>query len=104
MAPMVDPSLKKTAQISSGVQPITFTEKGGVDTGVFVNWDDQSKSNIVTRADLSIRGQATDMRYNDISQFIYGGFAFGSITISSNGPWLPGQAIQIGRASCRERV
>jgi len=90
-----DPSLEITTQTSSGAQPITFTEKGGVNTGVFVNWDDESKSNIVTRDDLSIRGQSANLRYNDISQFIVGGFGFGSITISSNGPWLPNQEIPV---------
>src|SRR6185437_14050698 len=43
------PASLHTASIGTGSEPITFIESGGVNTGVFANWDGAKHSTIVTR-------------------------------------------------------
>jgi hypothetical protein len=87
--------------LAAGSQPITFIEQGGVNTGVFGNWDGAKKSTIVTLGaqegtPTSIRGQSATFKYNDIAGSIVGGFAFGSITVTAaNGTWASGQRIPV---------
>jgi len=91
-----NPALVRTNSISSGSEPITLVESGGVDTGVFVNWDDSKKSNIVTVDSPVIRGQSAVVRYNDISTSIVGGFAFATLTqTAQNNTWASGQRIPV---------
>ncbi len=91
-----DPALLRTDSISTGSQPITFIESGGVNTGVFANWDGAKKTDIITRDSTAIRGQSASLRYNDISQSIVGGFSFASITMSAtNNTWASGQRIPV---------
>src|SRR5579885_1310320 len=79
-----------------GSQPITFIEQGGVNTGVFGNWDGSKKTNVVTLDSGTIRGQSATFRYNDISGSIVGGFAFGTITMTAtNNTWASGQRIPV---------
>ncbi|MDE1767015.1 MAG: hypothetical protein KGI27_12210, partial [Thaumarchaeota archaeon] len=81
---------------TAGSQPITFIEQGGVNTGVFGNWDGGKKTNIITLDSTSIRGQSDTYKYNDIAGSIVGGFSFGSITMTAtNGTWASGQRIPI---------
>lgn len=59
-----------------GDEPITFVEHGGVNTGVFVNWDGANKSNIRTIRDQSITALSADVKYNEVSQKIAGGWGY----------------------------
>ncbi|MGI0088440.1 MAG: hypothetical protein ACREBI_10875 [Nitrosotalea sp.] len=82
--------------ITAGSQPITFIEQGGVNTGVFGNWDGAKKTDVITLNSASIRGQSATFKYNDIGGSIVGGFAFGSITMTAtNNTWASGQRIPI---------
>ena len=91
-----NPATLHTSSISAGSDPITFIESGGVNTGVFGNWDGAKHANIVTVNSLAIRGQAATFRYNDVGASITGGFAFGSITQSTpNGTWASGQRLTV---------
>jgi hypothetical protein len=91
-----DPAKQKTLSIAAGSEPITFIEQGGVNTGVFGNWDGGKKSDVVTVNSGSIRGQSATFRYNDIGGNVVGGFAFGSITEgSTNGTWASGQRLAV---------
>ncbi|MDE1844382.1 MAG: hypothetical protein KGI10_03540 [Thaumarchaeota archaeon] len=91
-----NPASLKTSSISLGSEPITFIEQGGVNTGVFGNWDGAKHSTIVTVNDPSIRGQSATFRYNDIGGSIVGGFAFGTITEgSTNNTWASGQRLTV---------
>src|SRR6185312_7581108 len=90
------PASLHTLSIKTGSEPITFIESGGVNTGVFANWDGAKHSNIVTVNSGSIRGQSATFRYNDIGGNIVGGFAFGSITEgSTNNTWASGQRLTV---------
>ena len=87
-----DPSKSHTTSIVANSEPITFIETGGVNTGVFGNWDGSKTANIITVNSDSIRGQSATLRYNDISQSIVGGFSFGTIAQSVvNNTWASGQ-------------
>ncbi|SHO42787.1 conserved exported hypothetical protein [Nitrosotalea sinensis] len=87
-----DPAVVHTASVVKNSEPITFIESGGVNTGVFANWDGSKTANIITVNSDVIRGQSASLRYNDISQSIVGGFSFGSITQSvTNNTWASGQ-------------
>ncbi|MDE1766868.1 MAG: hypothetical protein KGI27_11450, partial [Thaumarchaeota archaeon] len=98
-----NPAEQKTESISAGSEPITFIEQGGVNTGVFGNWDGGKKPNIVTLSPAeeqtlgtSIRGQSATFKYNDIAGSIVGGFAFGTVTMTAtNGTWASGQRIPV---------
>jgi hypothetical protein len=91
-----DPTMQKTASISAGSEPITFIESGGVNTGVFGNWDGSKKSTIVTVNNQNIRGQSATFRYNDIGGNIVGGFNFGTITETPvNNTWASGQRLPV---------
>jgi len=109
-----DPARMNTVDIAHGSLPITFIEQGGVNTGVFGNWDGGHISNIVTLTPAeealcppaapatslcgqgSIRGQSSTFDYNEISGSIVGGFAFGSITVTAtNGTWQGGTRIPV---------
>ncbi|MGI0062230.1 MAG: hypothetical protein ACREBA_07235, partial [Nitrosotalea sp.] len=68
-----DPATVRTVSIVPGSQPLTLIEQGGVNTGVFGNWDGGKKSEIVTVDSPTIRGQSSIVRYNDISTSIVGG-------------------------------
>ncbi|MDE1867017.1 MAG: hypothetical protein KGI08_04810, partial [Thaumarchaeota archaeon] len=96
--------------LAKGSEMITFAEQGGVNTGVFGDWDGARIAGIVTLspseespptgsaypAQGSIRGQSATFKYNDISGSIVGGFAFGSITMTAtNGTWASGQRIPV---------
>jgi hypothetical protein len=84
----------KTLGVNS--QPVTFIESGGVNTGVFVNWDGAKKSNLVTSNTPAIRGQSATIRYNDVSTSIVGGFGFATLTeTATNATWASGQKIPI---------
>ncbi|MDE1863413.1 MAG: hypothetical protein KGI33_10960, partial [Thaumarchaeota archaeon] len=98
----------KGLNLAKGSEMISFAEQGGVNTGVFGNWDSARNSAIVTLspneekgfgsypAQGSIRGQSATYRYNDISGSIVGGFAFGSITMTAtNSTWASGQRIPV---------
>jgi hypothetical protein len=87
-----DPAVSHTNSVSANSEPITFIETGGVNTGVFGNWDGGKTANIITRNSDAIRGQSATLRYNDISQSIVGGFSFGTIAQSVvNNTWASGQ-------------
>ena len=91
-----DPAVVRTASVGVGSQPLTFVEQGGVNTGVFGNWDGGKKSEIVTVDSPVIRGQSSVVRYNDISTSIVGGFAFASIAqTAQNNTWASGQRIPV---------
>ncbi|MGB6462871.1 MAG: hypothetical protein WBF38_01430 [Nitrosotalea sp.] len=98
-----NPAHLRTLSIGINSEPITFIEQGGVDTGVFGNWDGAHISNIVTLTPAteaaigqSIRGQSSTFDYNEISGSIVGGFAFGSITMTAtNGTWASGTRIPV---------
>ncbi|HEX5458074.1 MAG TPA: hypothetical protein VFX64_06785, partial [Candidatus Nitrosotalea sp.] len=91
-----NPGTVHTKSIGAGSQPLTLIESGGVNTGVFVNWDGGKKSEIVTLDSSTIRGQSATVRYNDISTSIVGGFSFASITQSAiNNTWASGQRIPV---------
>ena len=60
-----NPATLHTSSIAPGSEPVTFSESGGVNTGVFANWDGAKKSNIVTVNSVAIRGQYATFRYND---------------------------------------
>jgi len=66
-----DPATLRTASIGLGSEPITFIESGGVNTGIFANWDGSHKSTIVTVNDPSISGKSATFEYNDITSTIY---------------------------------
>src|SRR5690348_8024196 len=90
------PASLHTGSIGTGSEPITFIEQGGVNTGVFGNWDGAKHSTIVTVNSGSIRGQSATFRYNDIGGNVVGGFAFGSITEgSTNNTWASGQRLAV---------
>src|SRR6185312_8938429 len=90
------PASLHTLSIKTGSEPITFIESGGVNTGVFANWDGAKHSNIVTVNSGSIRGQSATFRYNDVGGNVVGGFAFGSITEgSTNNTWASGQRLTV---------
>lgn len=91
-----DPALVRTNSIGVGSQALTLIEQGGVNTGVFGNWDGGKKSEIVTVDSPTIRGQSSVVRYNDISTSIVGGFSFASITqTAQNNTWASGQRIPV---------
>jgi hypothetical protein len=91
-----DPTTVRTSSISLGSQPLTLIESGGVNTGVFVNWDGGKKSEIITVDSPTIRGQSAVVRYNDISSSIVGGFSFASLTqTAQNNTWASGQRIPV---------
>jgi len=69
-----NPFVVHTLSIGVGSQPLTLVEQGGVNTGVFGNWDGSKKSEIVTVDSPVIRCQSAVVRYNDISSSIVGGF------------------------------
>jgi hypothetical protein len=90
------PASLHTLSIGTGSEPITFIEQGGVNTGVFGNWDGGKKSDVSTRNDISIRGQSATFRYNDIGGNVVGGFNFGSITEGGvNNTWASGQRLTV---------
>lgn len=85
-----------TLSIGTNSAPITFIESGGVNTGVFVNWDGAKVANLVTSNTLAIRGESATVRYNDQSTSIVGGFGFATLTeTATNGTWASGQKIPI---------
>jgi hypothetical protein len=92
-----------TLSVAPGDEPITFIEQGGVDTGVFGNWDGAHVSNIVTinpaeesALGASLRGQSATFNYNELGGSIVGGFSFGTITMTAaNGTWSSGTRIPI---------
>ncbi|HVZ62278.1 MAG TPA: hypothetical protein VG896_01170 [Candidatus Nitrosotalea sp.] len=91
-----DPAAVRTNSIGTSSQPLTLIEQGGVNTGVFGNWDGGKKSEIVTVDSPTIRGQSSIVRYNDISTSIVGGFSFGSLTqTAQNNTWASGQRIPV---------
>lgn len=91
-----DPAAVRTGSIGVGSQPLTLSEQGGVNTGVFGTWDGGKKSNIVTVDSPTIRGQSSVVRYNDISTSIVGGFSFASLTqTAQNNTWASGQRIPV---------
>ncbi len=91
-----DPTTVRTSSIGLGSQPLTLIESGGVNTGVFVNWDGGKKSEIITVDSPTIRGQSAVVRYNDISSSIVGGFTFASLTqTAQNNTWASGQRIPV---------
>jgi hypothetical protein len=96
-----NPSKLHTQNVTALSLPITFLEQGGVNTGVFGNWDGGKKSNIVTLSPSeettgSIRGQSSTFKYNDIGGSIVGGFAFASISMTAkNGTWQGGTRIPV---------
>ncbi|WP_255492874.1 hypothetical protein [Candidatus Nitrosotalea sp. TS] len=98
-----NPAHLRTESIGVDSEPITFIEQGGVDTGVFGNWDGAHVSNIVTLSPAeetsigqSIRGQSATFNYNSLGGSIVGGFAFGSITMTAtNGTWPSGTRIPV---------
>ncbi len=91
-----NPTTVRTASIGLGSQPITLIEQGGVNTGVFGDWDGSKKSEIVTVDSPIIRGQSAVVRYNDISTSIVGGFTFASLTqTAQNNTWASGQRIPV---------
>src|SRR5579885_609542 len=91
-----DPAAVRTSSIGLNSQPLTLIEQGGVNTGVFGNWDGGKKSEIVTVDSPTIRGQSSVVRYNDISTSIVGGFSFASITqTAQNNTWASGQRIPV---------
>jgi hypothetical protein len=91
-----DPAVVKTLSIGSGSQPLTLVEQGGVNTGVFGNWDGSKKSEIVTVDSPLIRGQSSVVRYNQVSSSIVGGFAFATLTqAAQNNTWASGQKIPV---------
>ncbi len=91
-----DPAVVSTNSISATSQPLTLVEQGGVNTGVFGNWDGGQKSEIVTVDSPTIRGQSSVVRYNDISTSIVGGFSFASLTqTAQNNTWASGQRIPV---------
>ncbi|MBI1828847.1 MAG: hypothetical protein HYR87_05155, partial [Thaumarchaeota archaeon] len=76
--------------------PVTFIESGGVNTGVFANWDGAHVSDLTTTSSLTIRGQSATIRYNDVSTSIVGNFGYGTLSVSAtNGTWASGQKIPI---------
>jgi len=86
----------KSVTATTGSQPMTFNEQGGVNTGIFGNWDGGKKSNVVTVDSPIIRGQSAVVRYNDISTSIVGGFAFATLTqTAQNNTWASGQRIPV---------
>ena len=99
----------KGLDLKAGSRMVTFAEQGGVNTGVFGDWDGSRNAGIVTLspseetgissvypAQGSIRGQSATFKYNDISGSIVGGFAFGSITVTpTNGTWPSGTRIPV---------
>jgi hypothetical protein len=91
-----DPAVVRTNSIGVGSQALTLIEQGGVNTGVFGNWDGGKKSEIVTVDNSNIRGQSAIVRYNDISTSIVGGFSFASLTqTAQNNTWASGQRIPV---------
>ncbi len=62
-----DPTKQRTLSISPGSEPITFIEQGGVNTGVFANWDSSKSSNVVIVNDLNFRGMQATFSYNNVS-------------------------------------
>jgi len=97
-----NPSHQHIQNLTTNSLPITFIEQGGVNTGVFGNWDGGKKSNIITLTPAeevnlgSIRGQSATFLYNEIGGSVVGGFAFGSITMSAtNGTWQGGTRIPV---------
>jgi hypothetical protein len=91
-----NPASVSTKSITAGSQALTLIEQGGVNTGVFGNWDGGKKSEIVTVDNPNIRGQSSVVRYNDISTSIVGGFTFASLTqTAQNNTWASGQRIPI---------
>ncbi|MGI0059368.1 MAG: hypothetical protein ACREBJ_06330, partial [Nitrosotalea sp.] len=90
------PSVVSTLSLTAKSQPLTLIEQGGVNTGVFGNWDGAKKSEIVTVDNSNIRGQSSIVRYNDISTSIVGGFSFASLTqLAQNNTWASGQRIPV---------
>ena len=90
------PASVRTLSIGLNSQPLTLVEQGGVNTGVFGNWDGGKKSEIVTVDSSTIRGQSSVVRYNDISTSIVGGFSFASLTQTAiNNTWSSGQRIPV---------
>lgn len=98
----------KGGHLSPGSEMITFAEQGGVNTGVFGDWDGSRTPAIVMLnpseesgfgtypAQGSIRGQSATFKYNELSGSIVGGFAFGSITMTAtNGTWPSGTRIPV---------
>ncbi|MDE1863593.1 MAG: hypothetical protein KGI33_11880, partial [Thaumarchaeota archaeon] len=102
----------KGLNLAKGSEMISFAEQGGVNTGVFGDWDGARTAGIITLSPSeesgytigtatypaagSIRGQSATFRYNDISGSIVGGFAFGSITMTTtNNTWASGQRIPV---------
>jgi hypothetical protein len=88
--------------LSPESEMITFTEVGGVNTGVFGNWDGSKTSAIVTLNPVeentfgTIRGQSATFNYNGVSGNIAAGFNFGTLTVYAiNGTWPSGQRIPI---------
>jgi hypothetical protein len=98
-----NPAHMTTQSLSIDSEPITFIEQGGVNTGVFGNWDGAHKSDVVTltpaeesKLGSSIRGQSATFRYNDIEGSIVGGFSFGTITMTAqNSTWSSGTRIPV---------
>jgi hypothetical protein len=80
--PRGDPAIVSTKSIGPNSEPITFSEVGGVNAGVFGNWDGGKKSNLVTTNNENIRGESATLRYNNISTAIVGGFSFGTLNMN----------------------
>src|SRR5438445_8522178 len=88
----------RTASIGINSAPVTFIESGGVNTGIFANWDGGKKADLVTDpvTGQAIRGQSATIRYNDVSTGIVGGFGFASLTVTAtNNTWASGQMIPV---------
>ncbi|MDC8453459.1 MAG: hypothetical protein LV477_11210, partial [Candidatus Nitrosotalea sp.] len=91
-----NPAHQTTNSIGINSEPITFIEQGGVNTGVYGNWDGGKKADIITVDSPTIRGQSAVVRYNDISTSIVGGFSFASLTqTAQNNTWASGQRIPV---------
>ncbi|NHI04027.1 hypothetical protein DYY67_1402 [Candidatus Nitrosotalea sp. TS] len=62
-----DPTKQTTASIGPGSEPITFIEMGGVNTGVFGNWDGKKKPDLAVTNSLNIKGLQATFSYNNIA-------------------------------------
>ena len=82
--------------VNSADQPVTFTE-AGANTGVFVNWDEALKTNMLINTDAK-RGTQAVFEYDDTKSGVIHNPQFGTIAFDTDGvgsEWNSGEVVTI---------
>jgi hypothetical protein len=83
-----------TGSFLGGSQPVTFTELSS-NSGLFANYDESDKSNIIISTDAN-RGVSASVDYNETPKTVLVGFGFGNIDIqATDDEWNSGEEIPV---------